>query len=92
MELDPRLKLFSFDLNTMINYEEATGKKFTTFNPVGEEKEIRAVLWAGIKDNLPGKEGDSFALKDAGKMLNWKNQGEVTKIILDAMGVGEAKN
>ena len=92
MELDPRLKLFSFDLNTMINYEEATGKKFETFNPAGEKSEVRAIIWAGIKDNLPKEQRRDFEISDAGKMLTIGNQEEVTKIILGKMHAGASKN
>lgn len=90
-ELPEKLKLFTFDFNTMINFEEVSGKPFTQFDP-SNVKEIRMVIWCGIKDNLP--DGEEFSLLDAGRLMDNRTADRAIKFVMDRMGVhvGEPKN
>ena len=91
IELDPRLKLFHFDLNCCVNWEEITGKKVTEFDDKSN-KDMRTFLWCGIKDNLPEAEQAKFTLAAAGRLIDSTNRVAATAFIMKVISEGSAKN
>jgi hypothetical protein len=81
-DLDPRLKRFEFNLNTLCAWEDAAGRNFGTFEP-NSPKDLRLLIWAGLKTQLP-----EVTLEDAGAMITPKNTPALTALIEEKMGVG----
>lgn len=89
-DIDPRLKLFRWDLNALVRWERATGRPIEKANPASLS-DFRTMIWAGIEAQVPGLTED-----DVGRMVTTRNGNEVRKLIDEVIQSGqpnaEAKN
>ena len=82
VELDGTTYTMAFDLNAMVQFEEATGKSLIN-RAEGDEfsaKELRALLWACLAGDSP-----SLTLEEVGMMITPYNMAEVSGKISEMM-------
>jgi hypothetical protein len=74
-DLDPRLKLFELNLNSLCAWEEATGRNFGTFAPESM-KDLRMLVLCGLKTQIP-----DVTIEEVGSMITPKSIPALTALI-----------
>ncbi len=93
-EVHPDLLKFRWNLNTICNWQELTGRKVNDIKLESDE-DTRLVIFCGLKDEIEG-----FTLKDAGRLITSYNKMPSLKYLMQTIGgvrdrpskEGEAKN
>jgi hypothetical protein len=87
-QIDPRLKLFKFNLNTSIRFEEITGKGMDKVD-LRKPSDLRAVVWAGLVDEL---KDEKFDLVEAGKLIDGAHYKASIDFVVAEMTAGTPKH
>ncbi|WP_019177630.1 hypothetical protein [Methanomassiliicoccus luminyensis] len=73
--IDFHLLKFQWNLNTICNWNELTGRKVSDIQLESDE-DTRMVIYCGLKDEV-----ENFTLVDAGRLINARNKDVSMKLI-----------